>query len=36
VQDMNRALLYRAAGDSRQGSGSVTEINMQNIPPMVR
>jgi hypothetical protein len=36
VQDMNRGLLYRAAGDSRQGSGSVTEIDMQKMPPMVR
>lgn len=36
VQDMNRAFLYRAAGDSRQGSGSVTEIDMTKIPPLVR
>jgi hypothetical protein len=36
VQDMNRSLLYRAAGDSRQGSGSVTEIDMNKMPPMVR
>jgi hypothetical protein len=36
VQDMNRGLLYRAAGDSRQGSGSVTEIDMKKMPPMVR
>jgi hypothetical protein len=36
VQDMNRAFLYRAAGDSRQGSGSVTEIDMSKIPPMIR
>jgi hypothetical protein len=36
VQDMNRAFLYRAAGDSRQGSGSVTEIDMSKIPPTIR
>jgi hypothetical protein len=36
VQDMKKGLLYRAAGDSRQGSGSVTEIDMQKMPPMVR
>jgi hypothetical protein len=36
VQDMNRGLLYRATGDSRQGSGSVTEIDMQKMPPMIR
>ena len=36
VQDMNRAFLYRAAGDSRQGSGSVTEIDMKKIPPTIR
>jgi hypothetical protein len=36
VQDMNRALLYRAAGDSRQGSGTVTEIDMKKMPPMIR
>jgi hypothetical protein len=36
VQDMNRAFLYRAAGDSLQGSGSVTEIDMSKIPPIIR
>ena len=36
VQDMNQALLYRVTGDSRQGSGTVTEIDMKKIPPMVR
>ncbi len=36
VQDMNRSRLYRAAGDSRQGSGTVTEIDMKKMPPIIR
>jgi hypothetical protein len=36
VQDMNRSMLYRATGDSRQGSGMVTEIDMKKMPPMIR
>jgi hypothetical protein len=36
VQDMNRGLLYRAAGDSRIGTGTVTEIDIKNMPPMIR
>jgi hypothetical protein len=36
VQDMKKGLLYRVTGDSRQGSGTVTEIDMQNMPPMIR
>jgi hypothetical protein len=36
VQDMKKGLLYRAAGDSREGSGSVTEVDMKKMPPMVR
>ncbi len=36
VQDMNRAMLYRVTGDSRQGSGTVTEIDMKKMPPLIR
>lgn len=36
AQDMNRSLLYRATGDTRQGTGTVTEIDMKKIPPMIR
>jgi hypothetical protein len=36
VQDMKKGLLYRVAGDSRQGSGTVTEIDMKKMPPVVR
>ncbi len=36
VQDMNRSMLYRAVGDSRQGSGTVTEIDMKKMPPVIR
>jgi len=36
IQDMNRSLLYRAKGDTRQGTGTVTEIDMKKIPPMIR
>jgi len=36
LQDVNRALLYRVTGDSGQASGTVTEIDMSKIPPMIR
>jgi hypothetical protein len=36
VLDMNQALLYRVTGDSRQGSGTVTEIDTKKMPPMIR
>ena len=36
LQDMNRQLLYRATGHSLSGSGTVTEIDMKKIPPMIR
>ena len=36
VQDMDRSRLYRVKGDSRQGSGTVTEIDMKKMPPMIR
>ena len=36
VQDMNKSLLYRVSGNSSDGSGSVTEIDMKKMPPMIR
>lgn len=36
LQDLNRALLYRATGDSRSSTGTVTEIDVTKIPPMIR
>lgn len=36
VQDMNTGMLYRVRGNSRDGSGSVTEIDMKKMPPMIR
>jgi hypothetical protein len=36
AQDMDKALLYRASGNSRNGSGSVTEIDMKKMPPVIR
>jgi hypothetical protein len=36
VQDMNRAMLYRVRGNSVDGSGSVTEIDMKKMPPVIR
>jgi len=36
VQDMNRAVLYRVRGNSLDGSGSVTEIDMKKMPPVIR
>jgi hypothetical protein len=36
VQDMNKDLLYRVSGNSSNGSGSVTEIDMKKMPPVTR
>jgi len=36
VQDMNKARHYRVSGSSVDGSGSVTEIDMHKIPPVIR
>lgn len=36
VQDMDRTVLYRVSGNSQQGYGTVTEIDMKAIPPMIR
>jgi hypothetical protein len=36
VQDMNKDLLYRVSGNSGDGSGSVTEIDMKKMPPVIR
>lgn len=36
LQDMSRNLLYRATGNSLSGLGTVTEIDMKKIPPMIR
>ena len=36
VQDMNKDLLYRASGNTSNGSGSVTEIDMKKMPPVIR
>lgn len=36
VQDMNKGLLYRVSGNSSNGSGSVTEIDMKKMPPVIR
>jgi len=36
LQDMNQALLYRVAGNSRLAEGEVTEIDMTKMPPMIR
>jgi hypothetical protein len=36
VQDMNRAMLYRVRGNSADASGSVTEIDMRKMPPVIR
>lgn len=36
VQDMNKDLLYRVSGNSSTGSGSVTEIDMKKMPPVIR
>jgi hypothetical protein len=36
VQDMNKDLLYRVSGNSSNGSGSVTEIDMKKMPPVIR
>jgi hypothetical protein len=36
AQDMDKALLYRASGNARNGSGAVTEIDMKKMPPVIR
>jgi hypothetical protein len=36
VQDMNKSMLYRVIGNSRDGLGSVTEIDMKKMPPVIR
>ena len=36
MQDMNKALLYRVSGNSNDGSGTVTEIDMRKMPPVIR
>jgi hypothetical protein len=36
TQDMDKAMLYRASGNARNGSGSVTEIDMKKMPPVIR
>lgn len=36
IQDMNRAMLYRVRGNSVGGCGSVTEIDMRKMPPVIR
>jgi hypothetical protein len=36
VQDMNKDMLYRVSGNSSNGSGSVTEIDMKKMPPLIR
>ncbi|MGB5216834.1 MAG: hypothetical protein WBN66_00920 [Smithella sp.] len=36
LQDMKKGLLYRARGNSQDGSGSVTEIDMKKMPPVIR
>ncbi|MDD4091622.1 MAG: hypothetical protein PHQ63_03600 [Smithellaceae bacterium] len=36
LQDMNRQVLYRAVGNTLSGLGTVTEIDMKKIPPMIR
>lgn len=36
LQDMQKRLLYRVRGNSIDGSGSVTEIDMRKMPPVIR
>jgi hypothetical protein len=36
LQDMDKDLLYRVSGNSSNGSGSVTEIDMKKMPPVIR
>ena len=36
VQDMNKALLYRVSGNSSDGFGTVTEIDMRKMPLVIR
>jgi hypothetical protein len=36
LQDLNRGRLYRATGDSRSSMGTVTEIDVTKMPPVIR
>lgn len=36
LQDLNRDRLYRATGDSRSSMGTVTEIDVTKMPPVIR
>lgn len=36
LKDMNKARLYLVNGNSSDGSGSVTEIDMKKVPPVIR
>ncbi len=36
LQDMKKGLLYRVRGNSRDGSGFVTEIDLRKMPPVIR
>jgi hypothetical protein len=36
VKDMNKFKLYLVNGNSGDGSGSVTEIDMKKVPPVIR
>jgi hypothetical protein len=36
VQDLDRARLYRVKGNSREGTGTVTEIDLRKMPPLIR
>jgi hypothetical protein len=36
VHDVNKSRLYRARGNSKDGSGSVTEIDLKKMPPVIR
>ncbi len=36
LQDLNRGRLYRATGDSRSAAGTVTEIDVTKMPPVIR
>jgi hypothetical protein len=36
LQDLNRGRLYRATGDSRSSTGTVTEMDLMKMPPVIR
>jgi hypothetical protein len=36
IKDMNKAKLFLMNGNSSDGSGSVTEIDMKKVPPVIR